>query len=96
MASKIITQEELNAKAIRLKELMQIEAEVKEEMEKIKDEFKAEMDLRGIDEIQCGMFTITYKEVISNKFDSARFKKENAGIYESYLKPSSSKRFLIK
>ena len=35
----------------------------------------------------------TYREVISNRFDSTAFKKDFADIYSEYTKKSSSMRF---
>lgn len=40
--------------------------------------------------------SITWKESVSKRFDTTRFKKENPDIYEKYLKESKTRRFLIK
>lgn len=39
---------------------------------------------------------ITWKESVSKRFDTTRFKKENPDIYEKYVKESKTRRFLIK
>jgi putative phage-type endonuclease len=39
---------------------------------------------------------ITWKESVSKRFDTSRFKKENPDVYEKYLKESKTRRFLIK
>lgn len=36
---------------------------------------------------------VTYKEVISNRFDSTAFKRDHADMYEAYKKASTSMRF---
>ena len=40
--------------------------------------------------------SITWKESVSKRFDTTRFKKENPDIYEKYVKESKTRRFLIK
>ncbi|MCK9302976.1 MAG: hypothetical protein M0P35_07275, partial [Bacteroidales bacterium] len=39
---------------------------------------------------------VTYKAIYSNRFDTTRFKKENADLYEEYIKSSLSRRFDLK
>ena len=39
---------------------------------------------------------VTYKAIYSNRFDTTRFKKENAELYEEYVKSSLSRRFDLK
>lgn len=36
---------------------------------------------------------VTYKEVVSNRFDSTAFKRDHADMYEAYKKASTSMRF---
>ena len=39
---------------------------------------------------------ITWKESVSKRFDTTRFKKENPDMYQKYVKESKTRRFLIK
>lgn len=80
-------------------EIRALESEVKrlqEQIDSIKNEIKSEMEKRNVDEIKTSLFSISYKDVISNRFDTTAFKKDNAEIYNYYLKESVSRRFTIK
>lgn len=83
----------------KIQQIRDYEKEIKslqEHVDMIKNDLKAEMDLRGVDVLDTGIHDITYKEIVSNRFDTTAFKKAHKDLYESYLKPSSSKRFTIK
>lgn len=54
---------------------------------------KAQMIADGKDAIIGTEHKATYKEVVSNKFDSTAFKRDHADMYEAYKKPSSTMRF---
>ena len=62
----------------------------------MENELKNEMTARDVDELDTGTFKMSYKEVVSNRFDSKAFQKDNEVIYKAYLKESVSKRFTIK
>ena len=83
----------------KIVELRNFENEIKqmhEVVDSLKDELKNEMTARGVDELDTGTFKMSYKEVVSNRFDSKAFQKDNEVIYKAYLKESVSKRFTIK
>lgn len=82
--SKLKRREEINELITKLTtEKSQIEQEVKSYMQ---DAEIAEDD----------NFFISWKQVISNKIDTARLKSEMPEIYKQFLKPSSSRRFTVK
>ncbi len=62
------------------------------ELEKV---LKDEMTERHIDEMIIDEFKVKYTEVISNKFDTASFKKECVDLYQRYLHPATYMRFTI-
>jgi len=64
-------------------------------MESAKDELKAEMTARGVEEMTVSCFKLRYKEVKSSRFDSTAFKKTHADLYAQYSKETVSKRFSI-
>lgn len=73
-------------------------ARIAEEAQKIVDEnkelLKGYMTEEGIEELIGDEHKATYKEVISNRFDSTAFKKDGyADLYKAYQKPSASMRF---
>ena len=79
-------------------ELKALEAQIKEleaECEATKDLIKEAMSLEGLDEIHTGGYKVTYRNVISNRFDSTSFKKSHADLYDAFVKQTSYKRLTI-
>ena len=71
---------------------------IAEEAQKIVDEnkelLKAHMTEAGVDTLIGDEHKATYKEIITNRFDSKAFKADGyADLYKAYQKPSSSMRF---
>lgn len=84
----------------RINEVMKTIAEysrIAEEAQKVVEEnreiLKAYMTEAELTELIGDEHKATYKQVISNKFDSTAFKKDHADMYEAYKKESSSMRF---
>lgn len=67
--------------------------ELKALIEEQENAIKAQMVADGRTEYIGTEHKATYKEIISNRFDSGSFKKDHADIYEAYKKTSSSMRF---
>lgn len=55
----------------------------------------SDMEDHGINEVTTDEGKITYREVLSNRFDSTAFKKDFLDVYESYLRQTSSMRFTL-
>lgn len=84
----------INATLKELKEYNDMMKALKAEIEKLQDECKEYMIDNNVDEvISDDGIKATYREVISNRFDSTAFKKDFADIYSEYTKKSSSMRF---
>ena len=82
---------ELDAKVAELKELRNLEAEVKAEITSIEDEIKSEMLAKNVEVLQgqsCKIITTT-------RFDSAAFKLSHADLFRQYSKATTSRRFVI-
>lgn len=78
---------ELASNKMMLKELEAIIAEQEEAI-------KAQMVADGKDTIVGTEHKATFKEVVSNRFDSKAFKADGyEELYKAYQKPSSSMRF---
>lgn len=81
-----------------MKELAEMTAMLEETsaiVEGLKDQVKEYMTEQGIDEVvtESGE-KATWREVISNRFDSTAFKKSEWGeLYKEFTKPTKSKRF---
>ena len=86
----------INEKVVELRNFENEIKQMQEVVDSLKDELKNEMTARGVDELDTGTFKMSYKDVVSNRFDSKAFQKDNEIIYKAYLKESVSKRFTIK
>lgn len=82
----------------RIKKLQIIEAkqkELEEQAEALKAEIKADMESKGLDELETKNFIIRWKEVISNRLDGKALKAALPEIYSQYCKASTSRRFTV-
>ena len=64
-------------------------------IEALKDEIKADMQERGVEQQAAGNFLIRWTTVTANRFDSKAFQKEHETLYSQYLKQTVSRRFSI-
>ena len=69
--------------------------EMKAQSDTIRNEIKAEMEARELEEMIAGQYIIRYTAVLSNRFDTTAFKKVMPEIYKAYTKQVSSRRFTI-
>ena len=83
------------SKIEQLKELEALVREAEKEVEALKDEIKAEMNRRDVEEMNAGRYVVRWTSVASDRFDSTTFKKAMPQIYGMYLKRSESRRFSI-
>jgi len=82
----------------RIEKLDAIAAQQKaleEQAEKIRNEIKADMEEKGVDEITAFGRIARWKEVISNRLDSKALKAALPEIYSQYCKASTSRRFTV-
>lgn len=84
---------EINILFKEIAEYRMLEAEAKAQREEAEAKVKAIMEAEGIDTILGDEHKATYKEVVSNRFDSTAFKKDHADMYTAYQKASKSMRF---
>ena len=76
-----------------IKEYQKMQEQLKAEIEKLKADAIEYLDENQIDEYLCDEGKITYRQVISNRFDSTSFKKDFGDIYEEYLRKTTNMRF---
>ncbi len=86
---------ELSTIIEKLKEWEAIQAEAAAEVEALKDQVKAEMNNRGVEELEAGQYIARFTTVLSNRFDTTCFKREHAEMYKQYTKQTTSRRFSI-
>ena len=78
----------INEKIVEIRNFENEIKQMQEVVDSLKDELKNEMTSRGVDELDTGTFKMSYKEVVSNRFDSKALKKDNEIIYKEYIKES--------
>ena len=86
---------ELLAKIELLNKYEAMVEEMKAQADTIRNEIKAEMESRELEEMIAGQYIIRYTAVLSNRFDTTAFKKVMPEIYKAYTKQVSSRRFSI-
>ena len=86
---------ELASKAKDLHELRSMINELQAEADTIEDEFKALMEAQGADTITAGPFRLTWKAVMSSKFDTTGFKSAMPELAARFMKQTTTRRFTI-
>ena len=79
----------------RLRALERQQAEIEAEKERLKEEIRKDMEKKGIDQVKTGNFIVRCKKIISNRFDSKRFRVEHKDLYKSYQKQQETIRFTV-
>ena len=89
-----MTNKELNEIMKTIAEYARIAEEAQKVVDENKELLKAHMSAEGIEELIGDEHKASYKEVISNRFDSKAFKADGyEDLYKAYQKPSTSMRF---
>lgn len=78
-----------------LREWESLQEEAAAMVESLKDQIKAEMTARNVEELEAGQYVARFTTVLSNRFDTTTFKKEHGEMYKQYTKQSTSRRFSI-
>lgn len=86
---------ELISMVYELKELQSFRSEIDEQIESIEDQIKTHLSAMGMHEMRAGVYRVRWMDVTSKRFDSKAFKNDHPEIYDSYLCPSTSKRFTV-
>lgn len=86
---------EMISKIEALNEWEAVIAEAQAEAEALRDAIKAEMLRQETEEMEVGTYIVRWSSVLTQRFDTTKFKKAMPDIYKSFLKQSASKRFSI-
>lgn len=86
---------EITTKIEALRDLEELIEEAKAEAETLRDEIKAEMMARDIEELSAGQFVVRWTSILSNRFDTTGFKKAYGDLYKQYTKQVASRRFTV-
>jgi predicted phage-related endonuclease len=87
--------DDLAKELIHLASLKQVSSETEENIEKLQDKICAQLKDASVVVDKLGEKICTYKNVVTNRFDSTSFKKDNLPLYEKYQKPSCSRVFRL-
>lgn len=79
-----------------IKEYQAMQDELKKQIDELKEEAIEWLDENELDEILTDEGKMTYREVISKRFNSTAFKKDFADIYDEYTTKTSNMRFTCK
>lgn len=82
----------------RVKKLSVLEKQIEQlqkQADAIEGELKADLEEKGLDELQTKNFLIRWKEIISNRLDGKALKAALPEIYSQYCRPISSRRFTV-
>lgn len=84
------------AKAVRrLRELEAEAAQLGGEIDALKEQIKAEMAARDVDEMQTGVFRVRWTAVQSTRFDNAAFRKAMPELYDRFTRKIETRRFTV-
>lgn len=90
-----LTEDAILDKIKKYKKLRLDKNHIETEMEAIKAELTAEMDIRGITLLEIEDNKVTLSEVSTTRFDSKQLEKEFPEMYKKYTNTTINRRFLI-
>ena len=79
----------------KLQEWENLLAEAQEQADFYKDQLKAELTERDVEELDLGEYIVRWVSITSNRFDSTAFKKTYNELYKQFTKQVPSRRFSI-
>ena len=86
---------ELTSKIRELKELKAMAEELAQEIAAIENCIKDEMAARNTEEMVVDIYRIRWIKVMSNRFDSAAFKKAMPELHAQFTKQTETRRFSV-
>lgn len=86
---------ELNSTARDLMSVRAMIAELETEAEALTDKLKGAMVAAGTEVLQGDGWKATWKNVVSSRFDSKRFKADHGDLYGQYSRTTTSTRFVL-
>lgn len=79
----------------KLKALEERQKLLDQEIDSLKAEIKKDLEAKGTEELQVGIFIIRFTSVLSNKFDTKRFKEQYGELYKQFTKQKASWHFTV-
>ncbi len=90
-----MTTKDIENKAKRLRMLKGRQENLQQEIDQLESELKARLEEMNVEEVQAGPFRVIWKIVNSRRFDSRRFKEENANLYAMYTVTNRYRKFSV-
>lgn len=69
--------------------------ELKKEAERIEAEVKAELEARGVEQVETAHYRVSWRTVSSTRLDTKALKAERPEIYDRYAAVTTTKRFTV-
>ena len=85
----------LQNRVMKLKEIEAQQKALEEQAEKIRQEIRADMEAKQVEEMQAGSFIIRWKTVFGSRLDGKALKAALPEIYSQFCRSTSSRRFTI-
>lgn len=86
---------QMDEKLARLRRCRREMDTLKKEAGAIETEVKAELEARGVDQVETAHYRVSWKDVTSTRLDSKALKAERPEIYDRYAVTSTAKRFTV-
>ena len=81
-----------------IKDIRALEAKINEldELKKEKEALiKSVLDEAGVEELQIGVFTVRFTDIVRNNFNTTAFKKKYLELYNAFIKQTNYRKFSI-
>ena len=78
-----------------LYELRAMRSELDDEITALEDKVKAEMNQRGVDELEGAGHIAKYAEYTTMRFDASAFKRAQPELASEYTKATTARRFTL-
>lgn len=86
---------QMDEKLAQLRRCRRAIEDLKREAEAIEQEVKAELEARGVDQVETPHYKAAWKTVSSTRLDTKALKEERPEIYARYAVASITKRFTV-
>lgn len=90
-----MTKKDLVAKVAEYKEYKALLKEAQDEVERLENELKKELERKGVSELEVGDSVVRNTEFVQKRFDSKGFKAAEPDLYESFVKEVKGHRFSV-
>lgn len=86
---------EISRHVAELRQLRRMAAELQEQITAEENAIKAEMTRRGVDVLSGVDYRVSWKSVVSSRFDAKAFQSAHSGLYAAFQRPSTVRRFCV-